>query len=212
MAGAAGDEDPHRAPPAAGDARSALESDDFGRVGRMGGGSVSFRERPSIMHVMSKSAHVSETPAIRWLRDHGVLFSEHPYTYEEHGGTAVSARELGVDEHAVVKTLVMEDEAQAPLIVLMHGDCKVSTKALARELGTKRITPCRPDVAHRHSGYQVGGTSPFGLKKAMPVYVEETALALPRICINGGRRGYLFGIAPAVLTELLQAQPVNCAL
>ena len=212
MAGAAGDEDPHRAPPAAGDARSALESDDFGRVGRMGGGSVSFRERPSIMHVMSKSAHVSETPAVRWLRDHGVPFSEHPYTYEEHGGTAVSARELGVDEHAVVKTLVMEDEAQAPLIVLMHGDCKVSTKALAREIGTKRIAPCRPDVAHRHSGYQVGGTSPFGTRKTLPTYVEESVLELPTIYINGGRRGYLVGLAPQVLVDALAAKPVRCAL
>jgi len=161
---------------------------------------------------MSKSVHVSETPATRWLRERHVPFSEHPYPYEEHGGTAVSARELGVDEHAVVKTLVMEDEASMPLIVLMHGDCKVSTKALAREVGLKRIAPCKPEVAQRHSGYQVGGTSPFGVRKAMRTYVEETILALPTIYINGGRRGYLVGIAPQVLVDRLVAVPVHCAL
>ena len=159
-----------------------------------------------------KGAHVSETPATQWLRRHGVSFTEHVYDYVEHGGTAESARQLGVDEHAVVKTLVMQDERAQPLIVLMHGDKQVSTKNLARGIGAKSVEPCKPDVAQRHSGYMVGGTSPFGVKKAMPVYVEQTVLALDRICINGGRRGYLVGIAPAVLTELLAAQPVSCAL
>jgi Cys-tRNA(Pro) deacylase len=161
---------------------------------------------------MAKKEHVSETPATQFLRKHGIAFSEHPYDYEEHGGTAVSARELGVDEHCVVKTLVMQDEAAKPLIVLMHGDRKVSTKNLARQTGRKSIEPCKPEVANRHSGYMVGGTSPFGTKKAMPVYVEETILALDRIYINGGRRGYLVGIEPQVLTALLAASPVNCAL
>ena len=161
---------------------------------------------------MTKTVHVSETPATRWLRDRGIAFSEHPYDYEEHGGTTVSARELGVDEHAVVKTLVMEDDAAKPLIVLMHGDRKVSTKSLAREVGVKRIAPCRPEVAERHSGYQVGGTSPFGLRKAMRTFVEASVLALPGIFINGGRRGYLVGIEPRVLTESLGAVPVRCAL
>ncbi len=161
---------------------------------------------------MAKKEHISETPATQFLRKHGVAFSEHPYTYEEHGGTAVSARELGVEEHAVVKTLVMQDEAARPLIVLMHGDCKVSTKNLARALGCKSVEPCKPEVAQRHSGYQVGGTSPFGVRKAMPVYVEQTVLALEKIYINGGRRGYLVGIAPQVVTEVLAAKPVHCAL
>lgn len=161
---------------------------------------------------MSKSAHVSETPATRWLRERGIAFSEHPYAYEEHGGTAVSARELGVDEHAVVKTLVMEDETSAPLVVLMHGDRKVSTKALARELGVKRIAPCDPGVAQRHSGYLVGGTSPFGTRKALRTYVEASVLELPRILVNGGRRGYLVGLAPQILVDLLAARPVHCAL
>ena len=128
---------------------------------------------------MAKKEHISETPATQFLRKHQVAFSEHPYAYEEKGGTAVSARELGVDEHAVVKTLVMQDEAARPLIVLMHGDCKVSTKNLARAIACKSVEPCKPEVAKRHSGYQVGGTSPFGTRKAMPVYVEESILALP---------------------------------
>ena len=156
--------------------------------------------------------HVSETPATRFLRQHKVVFSEHPYEYEEHGGTRVSARELGVAEHDVVKTLVMQDEAAKPLIVLMHGDCQVSTKNLARQIGCKSVEPCKPEVATRHSGYQVGGTSPFGCKKAMQVYVEQGILTLQKIYINGGRRGYLVGMAPAVLTQLLQAVAVNCAL
>ena len=153
-----------------------------------------------------------ETPATQFLRKNGVAFSGHLYAYEEHGGTRVSARELGVDEHCVVKTLVMEDENARPLIVLMHGDRKVSTKELARQTGRKKIEPCRPEVAQRHSGYLVGGTSPFATKKAMPVYVERGILALPRIYINGGRRGFLVSIAPQALTTLLQATPVEVAL
>ncbi|MBS0307398.1 MAG: Cys-tRNA(Pro) deacylase [Proteobacteria bacterium] len=161
---------------------------------------------------MAKKEHVSETPATQMLRRHGIAFTEHPYEYEEHGGTTVSARELGVDEHAVVKTLVMQDETAKPLIVLMHGDRKVSTKNLARQIGCKSVEPCKPEVAHRHSGYLVGGTSPFATKKSMPVYVEQSILALEKMYINGGRRGYLVGIAPGVLMELLQAKAVHCAL
>ena len=161
---------------------------------------------------MAKKEHISETPATQLLRKQGVVFTEHPYTYEEHGGTAVSARELGVEEHAVIKTLVMQDEAAKPLIILMHGDCTVSTKNLARAIGCKSVEPCKPEVAQRHSGYQIGGTSPFGIRKPLPVYVEETILTLDKIFINGGRRGYLVGIAPAVLTGLLAAKPVRCAL
>lgn len=161
---------------------------------------------------MKKKAHVSETPATQFLREHGVSFTEHVYEYVEHGGTSESSRQLGVPEAEVIKTLVMQDERAQPLIVLMHGDKQVSTKNLARQIGAKSVEPCKPEVAQRHSGYQVGGTSPFGLRKPMPVYVEETALVLPRICINGGRRGYLVGIEPAVLTRLLGATPVSCAL
>lgn len=160
---------------------------------------------------MSKSKHVSETPATQFLRRHGVAFGEHVYEYVEHGGTSESARQLGVDEHAVVKTLVMEDEHAKPLIILMHGDRTVSTKNLARQIGAKRVESCKPEVANRHSGYLVGGTSPFGTKKAMPVYVESTILDLPSIYLNGGRRGYLVSLAPAVLATLLQARPVQCA-
>ena len=161
---------------------------------------------------MAKKDHVSETPATQWLRKHGVTFSEHPYDYEEHGGTSVSSRELGVDEHAVVKTLIMQDEKAQPLVVLMHGDCKVSTKNLARQIGCKSVEPCKPEVANRHSGFLIGGTSPFGTRKAMPVYVEESILSLDRIYINGGRRGFLVGIAPAALSSELGAKPVQCAL
>jgi Cys-tRNA(Pro) deacylase len=161
---------------------------------------------------MTKTAHVSETPATQWLRRHGVEFGEHVYEYVEHGGTAVSATALGVDEHAVIKTLVMADESARPLIVLMHGDRKVSTKNLARQSGRKRIEPCTPEAAQRHTGYQVGGTSPFGTRKPLPVYVERSVLDLPRIYINGGRRGYLVSIDPAVLSRHLNAQPVACAL
>ena len=159
-----------------------------------------------------KAAHVSETPATQWLRQRGIAFTEHVYDYVEHGGTAESARQLGVEEHAVIKTLVMQDERALPLIVFMHGDKQVSTKNLARGIGAKSVEPCKPDVAQRHSGYLVGGTSPFGTKKVLPVYGEESVLLLARICINGGRRGYLIGIEPAVLTGLLGAKPVNCAL
>ena len=159
-----------------------------------------------------KDRHVSETPATQMLRGAGIAFTEHPYEYVDHGGTAESAKQLGVDEHGVVKTLVMQDEKAQPLIVLMHGDRSVSTKNLAREIGAKSVEPCKPEVAQRHSGYLVGGTSPFGLRKAMPVYVEASVLALPKIHINGGRRGFLVGIAPAVLTQLLGAKPVHCAL
>ena len=158
-----------------------------------------------------KNSHVSETPATQMLRRAGVAFTEHVYDYVEHGGTAESSRQLGVDEHAVVKTLVMQDEKAEPLIVLMHGDKTVSLKELARQIPCKKVEPCKPEVAQRHSGYQVGGTSPFGVRKAMPVFVEASILELPRICINGGRRGYLVGIEPRVLTELLGARPVSCA-
>ncbi len=159
-----------------------------------------------------KSGHVSETPATQFLRRAGVVFSEHPYDYVEHGGTAGSARQLGVPEHEVVKTLVMQDDKAQPLIVLMHGDCQVSTRKLARAIGARSVEPCRPEVAQRHSGYLVGGTSPFGTRKAMPVYVEASVLDLPRILINGGRRGFLVGMAPAVLTAQLGATAVSCAL
>ena len=159
-----------------------------------------------------KDKHVSETPATQLLRRAGVVFTEHLYDYVEHGGTAESARQLGVPERQVIKTLVMQDDKAQPLIVLMHGDMQVSTKNLAREIGVKGVEPCKPDVAQRHSGYLVGGTSPFGLRKLMPVWVEASVLALPRICINGGRRGFLVGIDPQVLVQLLQARPVHCAL
>ncbi len=152
------------------------------------------------------------TSAVRTLRGAGVPFTEHLYRYEEHGGTRVSACELGVDEHAVVKTLVMEDDARAPLIVLMHGDLEVSTKQLARAIGCKHVEPCKPDVANRHSGYLVGGTSPFGTRKAMPVYVERTILDLPRIYINGGARGFLVGLAPADLVRVLNPTPVEIGI
>ena len=161
---------------------------------------------------MAKKEHISETPATQFLRKHQVAFSEHPYAYEEKGGTAVSARELGVDEHAVVKTLVMQDEAARPMIVLMHGDCKVSTKNLARAIPCKSVEPCKPEVAQRHSGYQVGGTSPFGTRKALPIYVEQSILELERIYINGGRRGFLVSLAPADLQRVLQPTPVDVAI
>jgi Cys-tRNA(Pro) deacylase len=160
---------------------------------------------------MSRKDHASETPATQMLKRAGVSYTEHLYDYVDHGGTSESAKQLGVDEHAVVKTLVMEDEHAKPLIILMHGDRQVSTKELARQIKVKKVQPCKPEVAQRHSGYMVGGTSPFGTKKAMPVYVEATVLALPRIHINGGRRGYLVGLAPQVLIDLLAAQPVSCA-
>lgn len=160
-----------------------------------------------------KPARVSETPATAWLRRHGIAFTEHLYDYVEQGGTAESARQLGVDEHAVVKTLVMQDERARPLIVLMHGDRQVSTKALARAIGCKGVAPCTAEAAQRHSGYQIGGTSPFGFKReSVPVYVQASVLGLPRVLINGGRRGFLVGIDPAVLAGALGATPVDCAI
>ena len=161
---------------------------------------------------MARKEHVSETPATAFLKAQGVAFTEHPYDYLAHGGAQHSARMLGLDPFTVVKTLVMEDEHARPLVVLMHGNRKVSTKGLARQIGAKAVQPCKPEVAQRHSGYLVGGTSPFGTRKAMPVYVEESILALPRIVLNGGRRGYLVGIAPQELTRLLEAEPTRCAL
>jgi Cys-tRNA(Pro) deacylase len=149
------------------------------------------------------------TAAVRVLRDHEVPFTHHPYEYEERGGTEVSARELGVDEHAVIKTLIMEDDAKKPMIVLMHGDREVSTKNLARHLGVKSVVPCDPATADRHSGYQVGGTSPFGTRKPMPVYMQRTIAGLPRIYINGGKRGYLVGMDPADLVRVLQPTLVD---
>jgi Cys-tRNA(Pro) deacylase len=159
-----------------------------------------------------KDRHVSETPATQRLRAAGVAFTEHVYDYVDHGGTAESARQLGWPEHAVVKTLVMQNERAEPLIVLMHGDKQVSTKNLARAIGAKSIEPCKPEVAQRHSGYLVGGTSPFGTRKPMPVYVEATVLDLPALLINGGRRGFLVELPPQVLVEVLGAQPVQCAI
>ncbi len=152
------------------------------------------------------------TPATRLLRERKLAYTEHLYRYQERGGTAVSARELGVDEHAVVKTLVMEDEAGAPLIVLQHGDREVSVKGLARQLGRKSISPCRPEVAQRHSGYQVGGTSPLGTRKALPIFIERTVLDLPLIYVNGGSRGFLVGVEPRALAALLSATPVDAAI
>ncbi|MFM1764773.1 MAG: Cys-tRNA(Pro)/Cys-tRNA(Cys) deacylase YbaK [Pseudomonadota bacterium] len=156
--------------------------------------------------------HVSETPATQWLKQKKVSYTEHPYDYVDHGGTAESSKQLGVPEHEVVKTLVMQDENARGLVVLMHGNCKTSTKNLARQIGCKLVEPCKPDVAQKNSGYMVGGTSPFGLRKPMPVYVESTILELPKIWINGGKRGFLVGIDPQVLVNELGAKPVQCAL
>ena len=161
---------------------------------------------------MAKKDHVSETPATQWLKANKVAYTEHPYEYLEHGGAQHSAEVLGFDPFTVVKTLVMQDQDAKPLIVLMHGNRKVSTKNLARQIGAKSVEPCKPEVANRHSGYLVGGTSPFGTRKTMPVYIEETVLALPAILINGGRRGYLVGIDPTVCLSLLGAKAVQCAL
>jgi Cys-tRNA(Pro) deacylase len=157
-------------------------------------------------------AKTPSTPATRVLRVRGVAYTEHPYRYEERGGTATSSRELGVPEHQVVKTLVMEDETGAPLVVLMHGDREVSTKALARQLGRKTIRICKPEVAERHSGYLVGGTSPFGTRRAMPVVMEATIAGLPRLYVNGGSRGFLVGMAPADLVRVLAPTLAEVAL
>ncbi len=152
------------------------------------------------------------TSAVRTLRENGVEFTEHSYKYVDRGGTAEGTRQLGLDEHLLVKTLIMEDELKKPMIVLMHGDEEVSTKELARVLGVKRVGPCTPESAQKHSGYMVGGTSPFGTRKEMPVYIEESILALSRIYINGGKRGYLLGIDPGVLSRLLRVIPVNVGI
>jgi Cys-tRNA(Pro) deacylase len=151
-----------------------------------------------------------ETPATQFLHKNGIAHSNHLYPYEEHGGTKVSARELNVAEHAVVKTLLMEDEDKKPLVVLMHGDRKVSTKELARQVGVKKIAPCTPEDAHRHTGYLVGGCSPFGTRKKLPIYMEKSILDLPLIYINGGQRGYLVGVHPHDILRVLQPKIVTC--
>ena len=161
---------------------------------------------------MARREHVSETPGTKLLRTHQVEFTEHVYEYVEHGGATHSAEVLGFDPFAVVKTLVMQDERARPLLILMHGNRKVSTRSLARQIGVKSVDPCAPEVANKHSGYLVGGTSPFATRREMPVYIEQTILDLPRILINGGRRGYLVGLTPSVCVQLLSARPVSCAL
>lgn len=161
---------------------------------------------------MAKKTHVSETPATAMLRLHRVEFTEHPYEYLEHGGAQHSAEVLGLEPYAVVKTLIMQDEKAAPLVILMHGNRSVSTKNLARQICAKSVEPCQPEVANRHSGYLVGGTSPFGTRREMPVYIQQSILDLPKIWINGGRRGYLVGLDPQVCVGLLGAKPVDCAL
>ncbi len=161
---------------------------------------------------MAKKERVSETPATQFLKNEQVDFSEHPYEYLEHGGAQHSAQVLGWDPFHVVKTLIMQDQDAKPLVVLMHGNRKVSTKNLARQIGAKSVEPCTPDTANRHSGYLVGGTSPFATRKSMPVFVEESILGLPKILINGGRRGYLLGLDPQLCVRLLGAKAVQCAL
>ena len=161
---------------------------------------------------MSKNEkHAPETPATRFLRQHGIAFSAHLYEYEGHGGTEVSSRELNVSEHSVIKTLIMEDENNQPMVVLMHGDRKVSTKELARQISCKHVEPCKPETANRHSGYLIGGTSPFGTRRKMPVYMERSILDLPLIYINGGRRGFLVGIHPHDLMRALTPVLVSAA-
>ena len=152
---------------------------------------------------MKPASRPPATAAVRLLRAQGVGYTDHPYKYEERGGTAVCARELGVDEHACIKTLIMEDDDKRPMVVLMHGDREVSTRNLARQIGVNSIAPCAPAVADRHSGYQVGGTSPFGTRRTMPVYLQRTVMELPRIYVNGGHKGYLVGMAPADLVRVL---------
>lgn len=159
----------------------------------------------------SKVKHQSLTPATQWLRQHVIPFEEKSYEYVEHGGTALAASSCGIDHHHVIKTLIMEDEHARPLVILMHGDCEVSTKNLARQIGAKHVAPCKPEQAQRNSGYMVGGTSPFGTRKKMPVYVQKTILELDHIFINGGRRGYQVGIDPKVLVDVLGGIPVDCA-
>jgi Cys-tRNA(Pro) deacylase len=161
---------------------------------------------------MSKQKHVSETPATQFLKQHKVAFEEHPYEYVDHGGALEAARQLGLDPHSVAKTLIMEDEHARPLVILMHGDREVSTKNLARQIGVKKVTPCHPDIAQKHSGYLVGGTSPFATRRKMPVWVQASLLDFPQIHLNGGRRGYLISIAPSVLVGLLGAVAVDVDL
>jgi len=161
---------------------------------------------------MYKNDQGPETPATKFLRSHQIAHSNHFYAYEEHGGTKVSARELNVPEHAVVKTLVMEDENRKPLVVLMHGDRKVSTRELARQIGVKKVEACKPEVAQRHTGYLVGGTSPFGTRKALPIYMERSILDLALIYINGGRRGFLVGVHPHDILRILQPKLVEAGL
>lgn len=161
---------------------------------------------------MPKAKHVSETPATQFLKQHKIAFNEHPYDYVDHGGARESAKQLGVDLHQVAKTLIMEDENARPLIVVMHGDCEVSTKNLARQIGAKKVIPCAPETAQKHSGYLVGGTSPFATRKKMPVWIEASLLDFPMIYLNGGRRGYLISLPPATLTNLLGAKPVQVNL
>jgi Cys-tRNA(Pro) deacylase len=161
---------------------------------------------------MTARTHVAETPATALLRKHKIAFTEHVYEYVDRGGTSVSSQALGLPEHSIVKTLVMQDEAAKPLIILMHGDCEVSTKSLARQIPCKKVEPCKPEVAERHSGYQVGGTSPFGTRKQLPIYAQKSILQLERCYINGGKRGYLVGIDPRIITTLLNAKEVECSL
>lgn len=161
---------------------------------------------------MAKEKHISETPATQLLKKLGVPYTEHPYDYVDHGGARESAKQLGVDLHQVAKTLIMEDERARPLVVVMHGDREVSTKNLARQIGAKKVEPCTPEVAQRHSGYLVGGTSPFATRKKMPVWVEAGLLEFPHIYLNGGRRGYLIGIRPQVLLDVLGAGTVTVGL
>lgn len=161
---------------------------------------------------MSKDKHQSATPATDWLRERHIPFEEYTYEYAEHGGTSLAAKSLGVDEHTVVKTLIMEDEHARPLVILMHGDNEVSTKNLARQAGVKKVAPCKPEQAQRNSGYMVGGTSPFATRKKMPVYVQKTILDIPEIFINGGRRGFNIKIKSSVLVDALGAKPVDVAI
>jgi Cys-tRNA(Pro) deacylase len=161
---------------------------------------------------MSNKDKTPMTLAIRELNAHHVDYTTHVFRYEEKGGTAHSAQELGVDEHSVIKTLIMETESKKPLVILMHGDMQVSTKQLARDIGVKTVSPCKPEVADKHSGYQVGGTSPFGTREKMPVYMEKTILDFPRIYINGGKRGFLVGMDPKKVLEILSPQLVNVGI
>ena len=161
---------------------------------------------------MSKPVHTPETPATQFLKAHKIAFTPHLYAYEAHGGTSVSARELGVTEHAVIKTLVFEDEHAKPLIILMHGDCTVSTKELARQIGCKKVEPCKPEVANRHTGFLVGGTSPFGTKVQLPIYAESTIFDLDMIYINGGKRGFILGMNPKHLLDILSINTVEVAI